>query len=531
MTFSTPSTPSTRPAPSTWRTARRPRRIVATATAAIAAGSLVLSAVPALATSPDGKQTVDEAVAAALYRMDPAHVLRDDSAGTACMGGKPVPLTYSSDHIVVRTSDSKRSIRKHVTKALAAVASPGTVTKVKKIKLPPPARTTGATASRTAGLTGVAGVTIATKDDDQHVKIVAVSRQLRKTGLETSPDYLLSPTSGPTGMWPTGYPKPTGLVPTPRAAGLGADVDVWVYDTGVPSLAQGARAPHLSKLGPTDDEVLDAMNPVGVVDRYYGGHTLAIADVIATMAPGAYVRAARITDSRGIATDLSAATKMARTLRAAGVAGWPKLVVNAFGSPACDVDPADQTVDMVPLALQAVDEAITVHGGSVVVVSAGNRSTNQPFYPAAFAVDAATDAVTSVGAIDATRDSDGDAWTSKSRSAPAAWFSNYGPWVQLWAPGVDLSTRHVIGLRFTPTGPVLAGQALVSGTSFAAPYVAALLAEIVVSSGVDPLAARALLTASGMTCSAAIGSGTAVALTSMGDAATTPPPVGAPAEC
>jgi subtilisin family serine protease len=154
-------------------------------------------------------------------------------------------------------------------------------------------------------------------------------------------------------------------------------------------------------------------------------------------------------------------------------------------------------------------QSITANGRSLIVASAGNRSSDRPFYPAAF------DGVLAVGSLDLNADRDGSAWTSPTRAGPRSEFSNYGPWVDAWAGGEKLVTHHVADLAFYAGGPVLEGVAEVSGTSFAAPAVAALLAEGVALTGrsADWVWTH-LLRPTGTRCPAS-GGGVAVALTSM----------------
>jgi len=86
-----------------------------------------------------------------------------------------------------------------------------------------------------------------------------------------------------------------------------------------------------------------------------------------------------------------------------------------------------------------------------VVAAAGNDGTNEPFYPAAF------DTVISVGAIDS--------------SSTIASFSNYGSTIDLVAPGVSIYTTNLSN-----------NYTVKSGTSFAAPHIAGVLA-LILSSG------------------------------------------------
>ncbi len=79
--------------------------------------------------------------------------------------------------------------------------------------------------------------------------------------------------------------------------------------------------------------------------------------------------------------------------------------------------------------------------GVVVVAAAGNNGNRNVLYPAAY------EPVIAVGSVD----------PNLQHSS----FSNYGPGVDIWAPGRDILTTKRDG-----------SHGLVSGTSFAAPYVA-----------------------------------------------------------
>ncbi|WP_260615393.1 S8 family serine peptidase [Microbispora sp. KK1-11] len=101
--------------------------------------------------------------------------------------------------------------------------------------------------------------------------------------------------------------------------------------------------------------------------------------------------------------------------------------------------------DAPPLGLA---EALT--GFPAVVACAGNTASSRPFWPAALP------GVVAVGALD------GDA---------RAGFSAYGPWVDVWAPGVGLVSSFLDYGDFH-------GYAAWSGTSFAAAVVTGALARL-----------------------------------------------------
>ena len=104
-------------------------------------------------------------------------------------------------------------------------------------------------------------------------------------------------------------------------------------------------------------------------------------------------------------------------------------------------------------------------GKGLCVAAAGNQSTSRPYFPAAL------HDVVGVGGLG---------------QADKAWFTNFGGWVDACAPAID-----VISTFFLPVGdPKLTeapftGWARWSGTSFAAPKVAAAVAQEMYLSGSD----------------------------------------------
>ncbi len=192
------------------------------------------------------------------------------------------------------------------------------------------------------------------------------------------------------------------------------------------------------------------------------------------------------TDDEGHGT-MVAGVAGARTNNGSGVAGvtWrgrilPIKVLDAQGV-ALDNDIAagmtwavDQGADVINLSLggpgaSSVLQAAVDYATSrdvVVVSAAGNLAAGDPVEPH---YPAACDGVIAVGATD--------------RNNNLASFSNYGTWVDLVAPGVDITTT-------APAAGSAESYVQVAGTSFAAPLVAgaALLLR-----GADPTASAATI--------------------------------------
>jgi subtilisin family serine protease len=129
------------------------------------------------------------------------------------------------------------------------------------------------------------------------------------------------------------------------------------------------------------------------------------------------------------------------------------------------------TKDDKPDPVMASAVAALQRQGAVVVAAAGNAGSCRRFWPACLP------GVIAVGA---------------TFCGQRAWFSNFGPWVSAWAPGVDIvSTFYTITdpgfqvARIVFLDPLTyAGWALWSGTSFAAPQVAAAIARVMYEKGV-----------------------------------------------
>lgn len=114
------------------------------------------------------------------------------------------------------------------------------------------------------------------------------------------------------------------------------------------------------------------------------------------------------------------------------------------------------------------------HPKTVIVAAAGNHSTDSPFWPAAYSWTTAVGALTHGG------------------DARAAW-TNVGYWVDVYASGENVAVPYPNGTYTYLDGTsaqFTRGHAVWSGTSFAAPVVAGMIARRMIERGVDAPTAR-----------------------------------------
>jgi subtilisin family serine protease len=199
-----------------------------------------------------------------------------------------------------------------------------------------------------------------------------------------------------------------------------------------------------------------------------GGHGTFVAGVLTKGAPAAHLLVARVLDAQGIGDVRAVRRGLARAIAAAQARPTGRLdALNlSFGGYTWrDRPPAVLRQPLAALAGQ----------GTVIVAAAGNDATWRPFWPAAF------DFVVGVAALDG--------------RGPAP-FTNFGPWVDACAPGVDVVSTffderpgpipHVdLPPDLSSHAVTFPGYARWSGTSFAAPKVAAAIAAAASSWGID----------------------------------------------
>jgi subtilisin family serine protease len=227
-------------------------------------------------------------------------------------------------------------------------------------------------------------------------------------------------------------------VDAPRLAAL---------DTGVP-VDLASLHPDLAGriIGEGDD--IDGLYTSGDLLDHEAGHGTFVAGMFMQLTPWLLVDPEKVLDSSGVGDDTSLTWGLARSgcsLSNASLGGYTH-------------------DDMPPPALEAY--LATRDPESVLVAAAGNNAQGRPFWPAAFKH------VIAVGAVD-----------DRQKPLQRATFSNFGSWVDCCAPGVDIRSTYVRGeWRLDAAGDdgsleTLDGWACWSGTSFAAPQVAAVIAS------------------------------------------------------
>jgi subtilisin family serine protease len=300
------------------------------------------------------------------------------------------------------------------------------------------------------------------------LKAVAEIDRLLGEGVAT-PNHIFSVT--PVTRCPATEPEevPLDVLPDPGICnGGGEGTLIYVSDTG---LVAGASAhPWLAGVSGDVDTLTPAAAGVPTIPGY-AGHGTFIAGVARCMAPLAAVHVARDFGPHGALSE----TEIVKRLKEALRRGADVISLSAGGY---------TRRHNPPLSFEAFWNRYRHYKGVVMVAAAGNSSRRGPFWPAAFP------RVVGVGALAAN-------WRGR------AYFSDFGPWVDVYAPGEALVNAYATGTyvcREPPnTGQIrnFHGMARWSGTSFSTPLVAGLIAARMSRTGengrqaADALLARA----------------------------------------
>jgi len=229
----------------------------------------------------------------------------------------------------------------------------------------------------------------------------------------------------------------------------GAGVLIYIADTG---LLDGATAsvPWLAGVQGDPDPLPKPLPDGSQTIPPYAGHGTFVAGVARCVAPQADVFVANIFNIAGSALETDFVCKLDAALNI-GVDIFNLSVTSSTRN------------DMPMLSFAAWLERAQQYKGVVCTVAAGNSDSRLPEWPAA------VPGTVSVGALAAD-------WHSRAD------FSNYGGWVDVYAPGRDLVNAYATG-TYTCRVPPYAGQerkfygmARWSGTSFSTPVVTGLIA-------------------------------------------------------
>jgi hypothetical protein len=241
--------------------------------------------------------------------------------------------------------------------------------------------------------------------------------------------------------------RPCHGIPRPECDGDG--VFISIVDTGL-ILDVAAAHPWLAGVDgtPEDPYTVDANGNQIIVP--YAGHGTFVVGVARCMAPKASAYVERAFDIAGADYETNLPASLDHALDED-----PDILVFTF----CTTSRSDQSLLIFD---DYYETRIRYMKGLVVLAPAGNDGTSRLTWPAAYRE------VLSVGALSA-------------NGRDRAHFSNYGKWVDVYAPGEDLINAFPPGTYVCIEPPVgqrrqFAGMAKWSGTSFSTPVVAGLIA-------------------------------------------------------
>lgn len=241
-----------------------------------------------------------------------------------------------------------------------------------------------------------------------------------------------------------GYPDPEKGAPEIAVLDTG-------YDLQTETLHPGLEPRVVYQPGTEEDPYI-----TGGYLAQEAGHGTFIDGIIMQLAPKVGILQVTLLSPAGVTDDGS----LALAIKALGNS-VPVINVSLGGYAQGDVAPPASS-----LAIAALPDTV------VVVAAAGNNGSNELFWPAALK----SNNVVSVGALDTTK------------GAPqVAEFSNYGTWVDVYAPGMNVYSTYLQANWLLPNDNPpprpIDGWAIWSGTSFAAPQVAAAIANTLLQSG------------------------------------------------
>ncbi len=272
-----------------------------------------------------------------------------------------------------------------------------------------------------------------------------------------TPDHIfyVTPRSCCPATEPTPVPSvdpdpPVSLAPAGGAGGQGCRVEV--VDTGLILALEDAQHGWLS--GVTGQP--EPYDPTDIGP--YVGHGTFVAGVVRCLAPYADVHVEDLLNRAGAVTESGMLRQLAHAMDRT-----PDVISMSAGG--------TTRHDLPPLGFEVLwEHRLRYAKGAVLVAAAGNNSSRQPFWPAAFPW------AVSVGALE--------------RDGTRADFSDHGSWVDVYAVGRDIVNAYPDGTylyreppRIGQTAEFSNGMATWSGTSFSTPIVAGMIAARMSNTG------------------------------------------------
>lgn len=297
-----------------------------------------------------------------------------------------------------------------------------------------------------------AGVTVLHLRQDRSVDVGELAAQLRGHAsgpISATPNHILGGQPEMNGG-PWGPPKPSAAVPCPTESALGEGKRprrrpfAAVVDTGIVSHSWFADTDWFAQV--TADQIDPVPADGDCPAPCESGHGTMVAGMILNQAPTAFLMIERVLDAEGVCDEIQLLRGLASLRRRVEATGVVLDAVNlSLGCYTLDNEPS-------PHVRSALDK-FGPH--TAIVVAAGNHGLERPFWPAALD--------RSVGVAALTRDGD-----------HRAEYSNFGPWVAACAVGTDVQGPYLSNA--VVNGDKFEGYATWSGTSFASPHVAGVVA-------------------------------------------------------
>jgi Subtilase family len=323
-------------------------------------------------------------------------------------------------------------------------------------------------------IAGVARLTTLGRRYSRTVDAVGAVDEQLGPGIAT-PNHVMTVTGGVGSSCPATEPEEVydDIEPYPSVcqAGGGAGVLIYMADTGLLRDASAHSWLAGVQMGDAAEDA-DPLSPLQgnpPVIPAYTGHGTFVAGVTRCMAPSAEIIVSNAFSVAGSVLEADLVPRLEAAL---------SLGVDIFHLTVACLSRQDLPL----ISFLGWLHRLRQYGGVVCIAAAGNSGFRRPTWPAAFSE------VISVGAL-------GGDWRGRAS------FSNFGGWVDVYAPGRDLVNAYATGKYTCHVSPYAGqdrrfyGMAKWSGTSFSTPIVTGLIAARMSRTGENSQQAAAVLLA------------------------------------